>query len=46
MKGELEEALTQLPFQGLVIARPSLLIGDRVSLGQPERPLEKVSERS
>ena len=43
VKGELEEALTQLPFEGLVIARPSLLIGNRASLGQPERPLEKVS---
>ena len=43
VKGELEEALAQLPFEGLVIARPSLLTGDRSSLGQPERPLEKVS---
>jgi uncharacterized protein YbjT (DUF2867 family) len=43
VKGELEEALTQLPFEGLVIARPSLLMGDRAALGQPERPLEKVS---
>ena len=43
VKGELEEALAQLPFKGLVIARPSLLVGNRASLGQPERPLEKVS---
>ena len=43
VKGELEEALTQLPFDGLVIARPSLLTGDREALGQTERPLEKVS---
>ncbi len=43
VKGELEEALAQLSFEGLVIARPSLLIGNRASLGQPERPLEKVS---
>jgi uncharacterized protein YbjT (DUF2867 family) len=43
VKGELEEALVQLPFEGLVIARPSLLIGDRAALGQPERPVEKVS---
>jgi len=43
VKGELEEALAQLPFEGLVFARPSLLVGDRASLGQPERPLEKVS---
>ena len=43
VKGELEEALAQLPFDGLVIARPSLLTGDREALGQTERPLEKVS---
>jgi uncharacterized protein YbjT (DUF2867 family) len=43
VKGELEEALTQLPFEGLVIAWPPLLVGKRASLGQPERPLEKVS---
>lgn len=42
VKGELEEALSQLPFEGLVIARPSLLMGDRAGLGQPERPLEKI----
>lgn len=42
VKGELEEALTRLPFEGLVIARPSLLIGDRKALGQPERPLERA----
>ncbi len=35
--------MAQLSFEGLVIARPSLLIGNRASLGQPERPLEKVS---
>jgi uncharacterized protein YbjT (DUF2867 family) len=43
VKGELEEALAQLPFEGLVLARPSLLTGDREALGQPQRPLEKVS---
>ena len=43
VKGELEDALAKLPFDGLVIARPSLLTGDRELLGQPERPLEKVS---
>jgi uncharacterized protein YbjT (DUF2867 family) len=41
VKGELEDALAQLPFKGLVIARPSMLTGDREALGQPERPLEK-----
>jgi len=39
----LEEALAQLPFAGLVIIRPSLLVGDRQTLGQPPRPFEVVS---
>ncbi len=43
VKGELEEALGQLPFSGLVIARPSLLVGDRAALGQPARSLETAS---
>jgi uncharacterized protein YbjT (DUF2867 family) len=29
VKGELENALVQMPFEGLVIARPSLLVGNR-----------------
>jgi len=37
-KGELEDALVALAFEGLVIARPSMLAGDRGSLGQPVRP--------
>jgi uncharacterized protein YbjT (DUF2867 family) len=39
-KGELEDALAALGFDGLVIARPSMLAGDRASLGQPVRPGE------
>ena len=42
VKGELEQALSQLPFQGLVIARPSLLVGDRSTLGQPSRRGEEL----
>ncbi|HEX8503240.1 MAG TPA: oxidoreductase [Pyrinomonadaceae bacterium] len=42
VKGETEEALARLPFDGLVIARPSLLVGDREALGQPARPAERV----
>jgi uncharacterized protein YbjT (DUF2867 family) len=42
VKGEIEEALAHLPFDGLVIARPSLLVGDREALGQPGRSAEKV----
>jgi uncharacterized protein YbjT (DUF2867 family) len=43
VKGELEEALARLSFEGLVIARPSLLTGDREALGQPKRTAEKVA---
>jgi uncharacterized protein YbjT (DUF2867 family) len=43
VKGELEQALAELPFDGLVIARPSLLVGDREALGQPARRGEKIS---
>ena len=42
VKGELEDALAQLPFQGLCVARPSLLTGNRDAIGQRERPLEKA----
>ncbi|WP_454740484.1 nucleoside-diphosphate sugar epimerase [Cupriavidus necator] len=42
VKGDLEEALTQMPFERLVIARPSLLVGDRESLGQPTRRGEEI----
>jgi uncharacterized protein YbjT (DUF2867 family) len=42
VKGELEDALAALGFDGLVIARPSLLAGDRASLGQPERAGERI----
>jgi uncharacterized protein YbjT (DUF2867 family) len=45
VKGELEEALAVLGFEALVIARPSLLVGDRTALGQPERPGERQGER-
>jgi uncharacterized protein YbjT (DUF2867 family) len=37
VKGELEEALRAMPFEGLVIARPSFLAGNRARLGQPVR---------
>ena len=43
VKGELERALTQLKFDTLVIARPSFLVGDRESLGQPTRPGEALA---
>jgi uncharacterized protein YbjT (DUF2867 family) len=43
VKGELEEALTQLGFSTLVFARPSFLTGDREALGQAQRPGEKLA---
>lgn len=45
VKGELEEALAALDTQALVIARPSLLLGDRNALGQLARRSEAVSQR-
>ncbi len=40
VKGEAEDALAALAFERLVIARPSLLIGNRSELGQRARPAE------
>lgn len=37
VKGEAEAAVIALGFERLVIARPSLLDGERAALGQPER---------
>lgn len=45
VKGEMEEALSALGFDTLVIARPSFLVGDREALGQPERGGEKLALR-
>ena len=42
VKGDLENALGLLPYQGLVIARPSLLVGDRDAVGQPKRRGEEL----
>ncbi len=42
VKGELENALEKMAFEGMVFARPSLLVGDRAVLGQPERRGEKL----
>jgi len=43
VKGELEDALAALNFEGLVIARPSMLVGDREALGQPVRSGERIA---
>lgn len=45
VKGELEQALLQMPFESLVIARPSMLVGDRKLLGQPVRRGEVLAAR-
>jgi uncharacterized protein YbjT (DUF2867 family) len=45
VKGELEESLQHLGFDGLVIARPSFLAGNREALGQPARAGEKIALR-
>ncbi len=37
VKGEMEAAVSALGFDSLVIARPSLLAGERKALGQPRR---------
>ena len=43
IKGEMEAAVGKLGFETLVIARPSLLAGDRESLNQAQRPAEKMA---
>lgn len=42
VKGEMEQALSALDFETLVIARPSLLVGNREALGQPARRGEEL----
>jgi uncharacterized protein YbjT (DUF2867 family) len=43
VKGQMEDALTQLGFQSLVIARPSMLAGNREALDQPARAGERMA---
>ncbi|HYF19147.1 MAG TPA: nucleoside-diphosphate sugar epimerase [Ramlibacter sp.] len=45
VKGELEDAVQGLGCVGVVIARPSVLAGDRESLGQPVRSGERLALR-
>lgn len=45
VKGEAEAALRALGYPTLVIARPSLLVGDRAALGQPVRAGERWALR-
>jgi uncharacterized protein YbjT (DUF2867 family) len=37
VKGEMQAAITQLGYASVVIAQPSMLLGDRTALGQPTR---------
>jgi uncharacterized protein YbjT (DUF2867 family) len=43
VKGEMEAAVGALGFASVVIARPSLLAGDRAALGQPQRAGERLA---
>jgi len=43
VKGEMEAAVAALGFDSVVIARPSLLAGDRAALGQPQRSGEQLA---
>lgn len=46
VKGEVEQVLKSLGFATLVIARPSLLLGERQALGQAPRAAESLSIRA
>ncbi len=43
VKGEMETELGRLGFARLVVARPSLLAGDRAATGQPTRWAERIT---
>jgi len=45
VKGEMELAIMQIGYESVVIAQPSLLLGDRAALGQPARSGELWAER-
>ena len=45
VKGEMQQAVQALGYASVVFAQPSLLIGDRLTLGQPERRAERWAER-
>lgn len=45
VKGEMQVAIAQLGYGSVVIAQPSMLLGDRGSLGQPERRGEMWAAR-
>ena len=43
VKGEMQDAIGHLGYGTLVIAQPSLLMGDRAALGQPVRNVEMLA---
>ena len=45
VKGEMEIAVMQIGYKSVVIAEPSLLLGDRAALGQPPRTSEVWAAR-
>ena len=45
VKGEMQDAVARLGYRSVLIAQPSLLVGDRGALGQPHRPGEAWAMR-
>ncbi len=45
VKGQMEEAVGKLGYESITIVQPSLLMGDRVALGQPTRAGEEWASR-
>ena len=45
VKGEMQQAVAALGYESVVIAQPSLLLGDRASIGQPKRAGEEWAQR-
>jgi uncharacterized protein YbjT (DUF2867 family) len=45
VKGEMQDAVFSLGYESVVIAQPSLLVGDREALGQPTRAGERWAQR-
>ena len=45
VKGEMQQAVADLGYDSVVIAQPSLLLGDRDALGQPRRAGEEWAQR-
>jgi uncharacterized protein YbjT (DUF2867 family) len=43
VKGDMESAVASLGYDSVTFAQPSLLLGDRAALGQPERRLERFA---